>query len=159
MTELAANPLDLTRLFHMMSTVAPLSWSVTPRMLGDMVPIEDGPELFQNCLAASLSLPLDDEIQRRPYLEQIESCIALHEPKEWSMRAVICHAALVELEEMAIDGVPEPMSIEETVARLLPIRDQFLAETCIPIGTDERLDGLTERWIWQHFYRQECVPA
>jgi len=159
MPTVALNPLDLTRLFHLMSAVAPLSESATPCMLADMVPLEDGPELFQNCLAASFVLPLEDEVQRSPYLKQVESCIALHEPNEWTLRAVICHAALVELEELAIDGVPDPRSIEKTVARLLPIRDQFLAETCIPIGTPERLAELTGRWIWRHWSRQECVPA
>ena len=95
----ALNPLDLTRLFHMMSAVAPLSDPVTPRMLGDMIPYQEGPALFQNCLAASLTIPLDDRTQRIPFLQQVEDCIDLHKPEEWSLRAVVCHAALVQLEE------------------------------------------------------------
>ncbi|MDX2206028.1 MAG: hypothetical protein SFU57_00130 [Gemmatimonadales bacterium] len=140
----ALNPLDLTRLFHMMSAVAPLSDPVTPRMLGDMIPYQDGPALFQNCLAASLTIPLDDRTQRIPFLQQVEDCIDLHKPEEWSLRAVVCHAALVQLEELTIGRRKCQTSIVQTIARLLPIREQFLAGGCDLIGSPRRLRRITE---------------
>jgi hypothetical protein len=145
MPAVALNPLDLTRLFHLMSAVAPLSEPVTPGMLADMIPDEEGPALFQNCLAASLTIPLDDRTQRIPYLQQVEDCIDLHTPEEWTLRAVVCHAALVQLEELAIGGRKCPTSIAQTVARLLPIREQFHAEGCDLIGSPRRLRRITER--------------